>query len=1147
MKRILNTTFSRITQITFSAYLLVFSMFQVQAQGTKTFTIEWSEPKQETFNGIAEFVPIFNGKSYSNGKIYFQNFEEVSQKTNLSFELLDFQTSSAHAKEIEYLNQLGIVISDKIDWEAAVNNGANKRFSIISVVPFIQKNGTIHRITSFTIKQNPLPFIENNKQKSFASNSVLQPGSGNWYKIAVREDGIYKIDKQFLNSIGINVSNLNPNHIHIYGNGDGRIPDLNSAPRTDDLAMNSIYIEGDSDGIFNDNDYILFYAKGPHRWEVNGTSDGFENERNIYSDQSCYFININSGVAPQRIINQTNNPSPTTHTINSYSYRTVHENDLVNLSKSGQRWYDVNLSRNFSFSVPNQVNNSPSTMVVSMGSDSKSSANGSLKYSVNGTLLLDTSVPSANYFGRSERVLNFNNSSSNIILNINFQRNIPSIVAYLDKIELNTRRQLVFVGNQFTYRDLQSVGIGNIGEFSVQNLPATGFVWDVTNKNKPELINGSFSGSTYSYKTSTDILKEFVASNGTSFPTPVFVEHTNNQNLHALPQADYLIITHPNFTSQANRLADLHRQNSGMSVHVVNLFEIYNEFSSGSVDAAAIRTFVKMFYDRSTSQADKPKYVCLFGDGTYDPKGRISGNNNYIPTYQLIGSSANEEPRFNIVADDFYGILDDAEGMGPSVVVDIGIGRLLISDIQMAKQQVDKIEHYMKGGSGFYTDNNVNCIDGVSSSSFGDWRTKSTNIADLEDYFINTDLEPVYNYTKTNHAEINLDKLYLDAYKLESTVAGNRSTALNEALMNNFYSGSLLINYVGHGSELQLSESRILTTAIIQDLKNSDRLPLFVSATCEFTRFDNPELVSAGEWMSINPIGGAIALMTTTRTVGYGINSQTVASFFKNVYKRTPTYAPRTFGEIMMNTKIDVTTSGVDKMAFTLIGDPALQIALPKYKIVIDSINGFNPATISDTIKALSKVKVKAHVEDFYGNVLTTFNGIATPSLYDKPKQMKTLGQKPGLNYNNANVLPFELQKNIIYRGQSTITNGYFSFEFIVPKDINYSYGNGKFSLYADNTTTDAIGEEQRVIVGGVNPLGLNDEIGPEITMYLNNENFVNGGLTDETPYLIAKFKDENGINTVGNGIGHDITAVIDEKTGRPIVLNEYFPINLEN
>lgn len=1133
-------------------FIAVFPSFnKVYAQEIRTFNIEWSTPVPYEADGITLYSPDLKGLIYSGNSVYFQHIEEVSPKMNASFELTDFQTAPAHEKELEFLKQFNLEITETPDWEGTVTNGGGKRMLILSMFPFIKKGGVVQRITSFSVKQSTIPFVQNYQPKSFTTQSVLRSGSGSWYKIAVTQDGIYKIDKQFLSNLGISVADINPQHIHIYGNGDGRLPDLNSAPRTDDLAMNAIHIEGESDGTFDDNDYILFYAKGPHRWDLGSSGNTFVNARNIYSDQSCYFININPNVAPLRIQSQASSLLPATHNISSYSYYSIHERDLLNLAESGQRWYgetfDVELSRTFNFPVPNPVINASSTIVVSMASNSSSASNGSLRYTVNGMLLLNESVPSSTYFGRSNRTLNFNNSNSVVSANIVFQRNNPSIVAYLDKIELNTRRELVFMEDQFSFRDLESVGAGNIGEFTIQSFPSSGFVWDVTNKNIPTLINGQITGGSFIFRNSTNDLREYISSNGSQFLTPTSMGRVNHQNLHALPQADYIIISHPDFLSEANRLAELHRNNSGLSVHVVNVFEIYNEFSSGTMDAAAIRTFIRMFYTRATSSADAPKYVCLFGDGTYDPKNRMSGNNNYIPTYQFLGNTTSESRQLNIVADDFYGMLDDNEAMGASAQVDVGIGRLLISNLQMAKEQVNKIEHYMKSGSNFYIDNNINCVNGVSTSTYGDWRTKIVNIGDLEDYFLLTDLEPIYNNMKNSYPEMNVNKLYLDAYKIEATVAGNRFPSLNEAVMNSFYSGSLLINYVGHGSELQLSSARMLTVSTIQELRNSDRLPVFVSATCEFTRFDDPKRVSAGEWMSINPVGGAIAMMTTTRTVGYGINSQTVASFFNNVFVRRADSSPRTFGEIVMHTKTSL-ASGVDKMAFTLIGDPALKIALPQHKVVIDSINGVSPSSVTDTIQALTKVIVKAHLEDFNGNVLSSYNGIATPSLYDKPKQLQTLGQKPGpgtIGY--ANKLPFELQKNVVYRGQSTVTNGRFSFEFIVPKDIDYSYGNGKFSLYANGSSFDAIGEDKRVIIGGVNPQGLNDNIGPEIKIYLNNENFVNGGLTDETPFLIAKLKDENGINTVGNGIGHDITVVIDEKTSSPIILNEYFKNDLDS
>lgn len=1145
----------------FSSLILTITVFVTSlstsltsyAQEIREHTINWGNPTLSNSNGKTVYIPNFDGFSLSEGEVKFFAMEEIPPKSNYKLELIDFQTAAADDKEKKFIADNNLPVYAQPNFLGLATNGGGKRLGTLSISAFVMKNGQIHRITSFSTKTINLPYQQNYAAKSFATESVLKPGSGNWYKISVTQDGIYKIDKAFLTAMGVNVSSINPQHINIYGNGDGLLPTANNIPRTDDLAKNAIHIEGEADGVFNDNDYILFYAKGPHRWNVNNSNDGFENVRHTYSNASYYFININSNTPPERIQTINSSSATPTHFVTSYSYYAVHENDNVNLTKSGPRWYgekfDVELSRTFSFPIPNPVINAPSFAKIHLACDSRNSSNGTINYNINGVNLLSTAVPNEidGYYGVDVNKITFNNSNSSINVNIVLNRNIPSIVAYLDKIEVNSRRLLAMTGNQFAFRDLQSTGSGNISQYTVQNFPANGFVWDVTNRHLPRRINGQQNASNYEFTLPSPTLNEFVVSNGNTFLTPSFVSTVSPQNLHGLPQADYLIVTPSEFLSQANRLANLHRTYNGLTVHVVELNHIYNEFSGGAPDATAIRMFAKMFYDRSTSSADALKFLCLFGDGSYDPKNRVTGNNNYVPTFQYGGGGSTETPRYNLLTDDYYGLLDDTDAFNINSIVDIGIGRLLISSTQNAQEQVNKIEHYMKNGSGFFTDNNVNCIDGVSSTTFGEWRSKITSIADMEDYFIEINHEPGYNYLKANVPDINVNKLYMDAYNVTATVGGIRVPELNQDIINSFNSGSLITNYVGHGGSAQLSEARLVTIPMIEDLKNADRLPLFVSATCDFTPFDDPEFVSAGERMMLNPIGGAIAMMTTTRTVTYTANSSVISSFYQHALQRNSNNAPRTFGEIILQTK---TTVGnfpyIDKTTFNLIGDPGLKLALPYYKIVIDSINGNSPNVMLDTLRALTRVTVKAHIEDLNGNVLTNFNGVATPSLYDKTKQMMTLGQNPGNSNYYANKIPFELQKNVIYRGQSTITNGRFSFEFIVPKDIDYNYGNGKFSLYGNSTSTDAIGNETRVIIGGINPQGLNDNIGPTVKIYLNNETFVNGGLTDENPFLIAVLSDENGINTVGNGIGHDITAIIDEKSNNPIILNEYFKNDLD-
>ena len=496
-----------------------------------------------------------------------------------------------------------------------------------------------------------------------------------------------------------------------------------------------------------------------------------------------------------------------------------------------------------------------------------------------------------------------------------------------------------------------------------------------------------------------------------------------------------------------------------------------------------------------------------------------------------------------MVTDDFFGMLGNNEAINQTDLLDVGVGRLVVSNVTEAKQQVDKIEHYMKNGSNLFLNAGANncCLDSLTNGSFGDWRLKYVQISDDEEsgYFINNDTEPQYDIVKSNHREMNCDKLYLDAYPQQTSAGGQRYPEVYSAITDRVERGALVVNYVGHGGEVGLAEERVVTIPQIQSWKNINALHLFVSATCEFTKFDDPNRISAGEWLALNPTGGAIALMTTTRSVYFGVNTATGTAFYNNVFERDANMEPKTFGEIVRLTK-NQSGSNDNKRSFTLIGDPALKIALPRLKVVTDSLNGQAYAVI-DTIKALGKVTIKGHIEDFYGNVQSNFNGYVLPSIFDKTKNFNTLGQD-----DTSPVINYELQRNVVYKGKSTVTNGTFAFTFIVPKDIALSYGLGKISYYAFNNSIDASGVDTSFSIGGIDPIGVLDAVGPSVDLFLNDDKFIDGGITDATPVLFAKIFDENGINTVGNGIGHDLTAIIDENTAESINLNDYYSSDLD-
>jgi hypothetical protein len=1121
----------------FVAFLLLISSLSAQEFPLK---LKWSIPSPVEIDGNTYQMPILEGQFNDNGVPTFF-FKQKLINGAFESELMNQTFESAPNSDLEFLNKLGYLVDENPKIEHKVVSSAGQYFFVASIIPFRIKNGQLERLTNIDFKlieKKPISI-----QKDFITNSVLRDGSGLWYKIAVQKDGIYKVDKNFLESCGISTSNLNPSHIHIFGNGQGVLPELNSLPRTDDLAKNSIFIKGEEDGRFDEGDYILFYGWGPHRWDALGTTE-FDRKTNPYSESSYYFININPNQLPQRIQLISEIPDNPTVNITTYDYRDCYENDLVNLIGGGQRWYgelfDIELEKTFNFSIPD-IDTSALRFRTFLATNAGNSSGNSQKYSLNNQVLLESPLPSTGTdYVRSAKSFSILNPPSTIPLTISVTRNSPAVLTYLDRIVLNAKRKLVFYGTQFGFRNLIKSQPGQIANYAISNFPIDGFVWDVSERQNPKLISGNLTSTTFQFKTEHNY-KEFVASNGSSFFIPTKVGIVNHQNLHGLKQAQMLIVTHPDFITQANRLADLHRS-EGLTVHVVQPEQIYNEFSSGAPDACAIRMFAKMFYDRGTlNPSTRPKYLLLFGDGTYDPKNRLPNNNNYILTYQVENS---ENHISAMVTDDFYGMLDDNEAISAADLLDIGIGRILASNSAQAKQQVDKIEHYMKNGSNLFSNSTLSCcLEDNQNSTFGDWRLKFVQIADDEEngYFINVDTEPQSAAVKENNREMNCDKIYLDAYQQETTAGGQRYPEAYNAISDRVQRGQLIVNYVGHGGEVGLAEERVVTIPQIKDWNNINRLNLFVSATCEFTKYDDPARISAGEWAALNPNGASIALMTTTRAVFFGVNSSTGQAFYQHVFDRESDGAPLTFGEIVRRTK-NTSGSSDNKRSFTLIGDPALKIALPRLKVVTDSINGKSPQLAIETMTALGQVRIKGHIVDHYGQLIPDFNGVLIPTIYDKAKKFKTIGQDP-----SSPEIEYELQRNTVYKGKTSIENGYFDFSFVVPKDIALKVDFGKISYYAHSSSTDAYGYDTNFRIGGINPNGINDNRGPQIEVYMNDFEFLNGSITDETPVLLMKLFDENGINTVGNGIGHDIVAVLDGNSTDPIVLNDYYSSDLNS
>ncbi len=1030
-----------------------------------------------------------------------------------------FMTCLSFVKQIsEVLSYVGV--SGK-DYSGAL---------IIPMLAYDNKSGVLGKVVSATITYSLIPAnVGASRDYPYADHSVLS--GGNWYKIPINQDGVYKIDKAYLSSLGININNINPKNIRIYGNGGGMLPESNAQFRYDDLQENAVYVFGEDDGVFNDNDYLIFYGQGPNRWYLDNSNNTFYHRVNIYSDYTYYFLTTSLGPG-KRMSQQPSTDAAATHIVTDFDDYQFVEPDLFNLIQSGREWYGNEFrfeqQQVFPFNFSNVKTSSPVTIKVDVASRSLDGPR-NFNVSANGQSLGNISINNTGayytdtYALTKSNVFTYNTSQSAINVGLSYSSTANDANGWLNYIEVILKRNLLQTGNQMHFRSLSSVGTGNVASYSLGDFNSPFWILDITNPTNVVRQQFEWNSNTATFKLAADSLKNFCSFNPTSgLLTPLAGGLVSNQDLHATGPVDYVIVSPPEYLSAAEALADFHTQTFNYKVKVVTPGSIYNEFSSGAQDITAIKEYMRMLRKKAVANGyAPPKYLMLFGDASYDYKNKIADNTNRVPTYESTNSLS---PVLTFCSDDYFGFLDDNEGssiLSNTDILDIAIGRLPINSLEEAWSVITKIKNY------------------VINSERGSWQniiTLSADDGDNNEHF--KDAEKLYNYINTNYPVWNVDKIYVDAYQQISTSSGQRAPDVTTAIKNRMYNGTLMFNYLGHGGITGLAHERILQISDFDTWNNCCRLPLFITATCEFSRFDDPEHKSAGEYLVLKSDGGAVALVTTLRLVYAYANYILNSNFTYEIFAPVGSYY-NTLGEAFRISKNNTLGASfgdvINTRKFALLGDPGIYLKYPQERVVTTEINT-QPYSPSDTIKALQKIVVKGKIIDHNGNVLTEFNGRVYPVIYDKPQKIQTLGdESPKVN--------FDLQRNILYRGKATVSSGLFTAVFVVPKDINYQYGAGKISYYAEDGVTDAQGYNT-IIVGGVSDSTINDKDGPEIKLYMNDEKFAFGGLTNESPFIYLKLKDANGINTTGNGIGHDITATLDNQTKSSFVMNDFYEAN---
>lgn len=1109
----------------------------LKAQTREKVVLDWSEPATLFLGADSTLTSVaFKNSRYVGLPDQILPFSVTSIAVPAGKEVEDVQITDITyttftEEDILIMGSTAIPASPLVDFKVLRDKG--NPIAIVNVLPFgtNPENGKIEKIQSFTIELITAQSLASYKNAQvYADNSVL--AMGDWYKMYIAESGVHIVTYDDLKNLGINMSGLNPDKIRIFGNGGAMLNTLAGNIPADDLAENALKVVTANPGVFAQGDYLLFYGQGTQTWSMNALTGRMEHTTHLYADEACYFVNVGSENGRRLSVDQIPAGNPDYFT-NEYTALYVYEKELLNLIKSGRKWFSQKLDfYNRTVSIPRVTFANPvpdQSAIMRYGIAGRSIVGTiSFNFLVNNLVVGSSSLSKVGTSSISDYARDLTTSASfmpasgQMDLQVRFNPASSTDLGWLDFVSLNVRCYLKFTGGQMSFRDPKTIAPGRLTEFTLSDANGVTEIWDVSDPLNVSGVNFTRNGNNLVLKSNTSVLREFVALDGTSYKRVSYGSKVANQNLHSIGNYDLVIVTHPDFIKPAQTLAAAHNEIGEISAIVVPLPEIYNEFSSGIQDITAIRNFMKMLYDRGRD-AGYPKYLLLFGNASYDFKNRISGNANFVPTFQSENSTSNV---YSFLSDDYFVLLDDEEG-GNSAwgLLDMGVGRMPVRNLEQANVAVQKTIAYMKN----------------DKTTHGDWRNVMMVIADDQDK--NTHLNQSERLTDSisyHHPVYNIEKIYFDAYKQISTPGGSRYPDVNREIVTKVEKGALLVNYIGHGGEVGWADERVLEIADINAWTNFGRMGLFFTATCEFSRFDNPVHTSAGELVFLNPDGGAMSMITTTRLAFSSSNAALNLSFADTVFSTGSGIIPR-LGDILKYTK---NQNGTDANTrhLTLFGDPSLKIQIPQHKVVTTSITNANTGMPTDTLFATSLITVAGEVRNINNQVLDGFNGEVQVKVFDKPSEIRTLGQDP-----ESFAVEFIVQKNILYQGKATVSNGQFNFTFLVPRDIDYSYGKGKLSYYATNGLEDGHGFSDDFIIGGAQSMEQQDFSGPQIRLFMNDTNFIDGGLVSENPKFLAFLYDESGINTVGTGIGHDLVATIDGDNYSSVVMNDYYITDIDS
>ena len=953
---------------------------------------------------------------------------------------------------------------------------------------------------------------------SYTSTSVL--AEGNFVKVSVPASGVYRLSYSELKDMG-----LDPSKVRIFGYGGALLAKDFRQAKIDDLPEVPIYKHTSANGDFGKSDYILFYAQGPVSWSFDG--ELFVHTNNHYSTLGYYFLTDKAGEQKLLESKQATSFSSGAFSVNTFTAYDVYEKDSVNIIDAigsgeggGKEFYSLLKASepyvDIDFRFPNLITSQRMSFRLDVASSaaSRTSFTCTVGSSTNTTYVAARSSDKYEKAVTARGTFNMQPADSETQrVRIRYNASGGNDAGYLNFLEVNAQCSMTMSGNSLMLSNIEHYGSSTPSIYNLSNANANVQIWNVSDLTNIQSLPTQLNNGVMSFEVPNNTAAKIVAVDVSSsnFPSPAVVGKIANQNLHSLSDIEYVIICPSMFVSQAEKLAQAHADIDGFSWAVVTDQQVFNEFSSGTPDATAYRWVMKMLYDRSKTSGKAPRYLLLLGDGSYDNRG-INPNSapHTLLTYQA-DNSTSEVKAYS--TDDYFAFLDDREGISDLTArMDIGVGRLPANTTAEAQDMVDKTIEYMQ------------------NRTFGKWKTQLVFLADDGDSGLHTEVaDYAAENVRTSAPDYITNKIYIDSYQQEVSASGESYPIAKTKFDNLLQNGVLFFDYSGHGGYNNIASEAMLTASEIRNLNNAN-LGFWMLATCGFANYDAKK-TSASEYAVLKRHGGALAVLSACRTV-YASNNKVFNRHLCDSLLLSK-------GNVRLGDAVRLaknkTGSEENKLAFILLGDPAVRLSYP---------NDYSVTTTStlETLTALSTHTLTGYISDDNGQKVSDFNGKMQITIYDKMQTLKTL-DNDHTNEADKIIKEFNDYPNTIFSGEVDVKDGEFSADFMVPLDIKYNFGNGRIAYYAYDPTNkkEAIGHYHDLIVGGSSDLDFSDHEGPELNIYLNSTYFTDGDKTSDSPHFYADITDRSGINTSGSGIGHDLLLVLDNDLKQTYVLNGHF------